>query len=298
MRTLVMFVLLSMCAFAGDTELLKKQLDSIQNGEDAKKELFRHIGMIKQWATDGQSSKEARERINMCAVDMAKFWGEDSAEILKKRLNGMVSVLNGEVIWSGTPDKFRALKEELVVAKQTLIDGPKSVDASVEETPKSKYYTGDELLKRIAEMVEIEKTDLRGRVAAYEYQVENIYPYQWSFTGKLTAAFFSQYGYVDIRILVMEDNYQANVIYLLPTDKVNKDWKKGDTVTVTGYISNGKRPLGTYPCHRSIFDAKGKHIKNVTLTEISMPTIFAPEVLDIENQKVLLRLGWDAREFK
>ena len=90
MRKLIcVFIMLCSCGYGADKATLQKQLASIKKDSAAKGELIKGVRIIHKWAT--KDTDTARIHVGKTADAMVAYWGEDSAKILKNRLNGMVS---------------------------------------------------------------------------------------------------------------------------------------------------------------------------------------------------------------
>lgn len=152
MRYVLITLFLFSTALGADVELLKKQLASIEDGKEAKEALMAEIQSIKKLA-DGVSADKARERIKMLEVTMGTYWGPEVAEILAKRLRGMIFKVNGVSQWTGTAAKFIALKKALIAHKKKQIDIAMGVTEEKQEdknTHKVKPYT---LLPNLVEKI-------------------------------------------------------------------------------------------------------------------------------------------------
>ena len=299
MRTLLVWALLGTAVCAADVVTLQKQLDSIENDDAAKAELLSGVKTIMKWAVDGQSSKDARACVDTTATAMVRYWGEDSAALLKKRLNGMISVVNREVRWHGTAERFQDLKAELIKEKKRAISGDKPEQKTTVKRGKSR---GNKELRELIERGnELKKTELDGTAAYTALFSAEALPYKWTIKGTLSGM-ISKDNYCSVSLGLNDSVFIGSlVLHTLPKN-VPAEWKKGDEVELTGYITRAS--IYGYPYKTAVIDRKLN--KCVLDTKTNNPVyqmvmkirgleMISPELLEVADDQMKKRVYWDAR---
>jgi hypothetical protein len=237
MRTLLIWVLLSTAAYGVDVDTLRAQKESIENDEAAREELLSGLKSIIKWAVDGQSAEDARSCVDLTATAMSRYWGEDSAALLKKRLNGMISVVNREVRWLGTPKRLQALKAELLQEKEQAIENivnpPKPEAVEVID-----YKTIYVLVDALKEARDSAQASLDAKKTYDAKLATNVAPYKWQVTGKLSS--MTQTDEIATFYLHIADpkkQVQGDFTYQVHVKNINPEWKKDGIVTVVGDLT-------------------------------------------------------------
>ena len=300
MRTMLMLLLLTTTAYGVDVDTLRAQKDSIENDVAAKAELLSGIKSVMKWAIEGQSSKDARVCVAMTATAMERYWGVDSAALLKKRLNGMISVVNKEVKWLGTPKRFMEVKAELLQEKEDAIEAvlhPKKESQAVAKKQNTRTETA--FIKAVLAAKQVRDTALEWPKAYAGALDLSVLPYKWTITAELSG--MNSTGKYSIVYLTWGDErIGGNLKYNALPENIDPSWKKGDTVQIMGYfnytnISNVRVMTEPIWVKNKKTGERKQIVDGVVIRGLDM---VSPELANTADAETLKKMHWQPRAYK